>query len=140
MAVILGSKQVKDLKQYNDTAIGITLPLQITNTAFNQSFTTFEQVKTNIISLLLTRRKERVMQPLLGSGLNELVFDLNDSRLSSDIEDTIITVMEQWLPFVSVENIDIIQTNELKDLNRIDVSISFRVGNSVELNEVTFTL
>ena len=40
MAIVLGSKLVKDTVTYNDYAIGITLPIQITNTAFNQSFTT----------------------------------------------------------------------------------------------------
>lgn len=140
MAVILGSKPVKDLEKFDDVAIGITLPLQITNTAFNQSFKTFEQVKTNIKSLLLTKRRERVMQPLLGSGLQELVFNMNDETFASDIEETIISSLEQWLPYVTVETIDISQTDELKDLNRVEVSITFRIGDSVDLNEVTFTV
>jgi phage baseplate assembly protein W len=140
MAVILGSKPVKDLEKFDDVAIGITLPLQITNTAFNQSFKTFEQVKTNIKSLLLTKRKERVMQPLLGSGLQELVFNFNDAELATDIEDTIISSLEQWLPYVTVESIDISQEDRLKDINKVEISITFRVGDSVDLNEVTFTV
>ena len=48
MAVLLGQKMVKDTVAYNDYAIGITLPLQIGNNAFNQSFKTIDQVKTNI--------------------------------------------------------------------------------------------
>ncbi len=39
MAVLLGNKIVKDTESYNDYAIGISLPIQIGNTAFNQSFT-----------------------------------------------------------------------------------------------------
>lgn len=140
MAVILGSKPVKDLEKFDDVAIGITLPLQITNTAFNQSFKTFEQVKTNIKSLLLTKRRERVMQPLLGSGLQELVFNFNDDELATDIEDTIISSLEQWLPYVTVESIDISQEDRLKDINKVEISITFRIGDSVDLNEVTFTV
>ena len=34
MAIILGNKLVKDTTTYNDYAIGISLPIQITNTAF----------------------------------------------------------------------------------------------------------
>ena len=45
MAVILGKKLVIDSKQFEDYAIGITLPIQIGNTAFNQTFTTNEQIK-----------------------------------------------------------------------------------------------
>jgi phage baseplate assembly protein W len=90
MAIVLGSKRVQDLEQFNDVAIGITLPLQITNTAFNQSFQTIDQVRTNIKSLLLTKRGERVMQPFLGSGLTELLFEQNDEELESRIENTIV--------------------------------------------------
>ena len=70
MAVLLGQKMVKDTIAYNDYAIGITLPLQIGNNAFNQSFKTIDQVKTNIKNLLLTKIKERVMQPELDKALN----------------------------------------------------------------------
>lgn len=140
MAVILGSKIVKDLEQFNDTAIGITLPLQITKTAFNQSFKTIDQVKTNIKSLLLTKRKERVMQPLLGSGLNEILFEQNDADLESRIEDTIIQSLEIWLPYVVVDNIIIEQSNELKDRNRVEVSITFRIDGNPTLETVTFNV
>jgi phage baseplate assembly protein W len=80
------------------------------------------------------------MQPLLGSGLNELVFNFNDDELESDIEETIISSLEQWLPYVTVDSIDISQTDELKDINRVEISITFRIGDSVDLNEVTFTV
>jgi phage baseplate assembly protein W len=140
MAVILGSKPVKDLKSFEDYAIGITLPLYISNVAFNQSFTTVDQVRTNIKSLLLTRRGERVMQPNLGSGLDELVFDFNDDDFANNLEETIISTIQQWLPYVTVEEIDIEQTDELKDTNRVNISIKFRIGDSVSLNEVTFTV
>lgn len=140
MAVILGSKPIKDLQTFNDYAIGITLPLQIGDVAFNQSFTTLEQVRTNIKSLLLTKRGERVMQPNLGSGLDEIVFDMNDENLATDLEDTIVSTLEQWLPYVTVEEINIEQTDELKDTNRVNISLTFRIGDSINLNEVTFTV
>jgi phage baseplate assembly protein W len=140
MAVILGSKPVTDLKEFEDTAIGITLPLQIGNTAFNQSFKTFDQVRTNIKSLLLTKRKERVMQPFLGSGLHELVLDFNDDELSTNIEEVITSTLAQWLPYVNVDTIDIEQTDFLKDRNQVNISINFRIGDSVSLNQVTFTI
>jgi phage baseplate assembly protein W len=140
MAIVLGSKPVKDLKQFNDTAIGIVLPLQIGTTAFNQSFTTTEQIRTNIKSLLLTKRKERVMQPFLGSGLHELIFDFNDEELSTKIEEVITSTLVQWLPYVSVDTIDIEQTDYLKDTNRVNISIKFRIGDSIGLNQITFTI
>jgi phage baseplate assembly protein W len=140
MAIILGSKKVQDLEQFNDTAIGITLPLQITNTAFNQSFQTIDQVRTNIKSLLLTKRKERVMQPFLGSGLTELLFEQNDEELEDRIENTIVQSLQTWLPYVVIDTIIIEQSNELRDRNSVEVSITFRINGNPTLETVTFNV
>jgi phage baseplate assembly protein W len=140
MAIVLGQRKVKDLKEFEDYAIGITLPLQIGNTAFNQSFKTIDQVKTNIKNLLLTKKRERVMQPNLGSGLQELLFDFNDDTLAEKIEQTITDAIQTWLPYINIEEINVQQSNELKDSNRVGISLSFTVGNEVDLNSVSFTI
>ena len=140
MAIVLGQTNVKDTESFNDYAIGITLPIQITNTAFAQSFTTREQVSSNIKNLLLTKKGERILQPEFGSGLQELLFDFNNDELPTNIEDTITEALEQWLPYVTIDSIDVEQTDYLKDRNRANVSISFRIGDDVQLNEVTFTV
>jgi phage baseplate assembly protein W len=116
------------------------LPLQITNTAFNQSYTTSEQIKTNIKSLLLTKKYERLMQPNLGSGLQELLFEQNTEDLPDRIEETINQSLSNWLPFVTMDSIDIEQSNELKDNNRVNVSIKFRLNDSPNLEILTFTV
>ena len=139
MAVVLGSKPIQDTEEFQDYGIGITLPLRIGNIGFEQSYKTIDQVKTNIKSLLLTKQQERVMQPFLGSGLSELVFDFNDDELAAKIEDTINESIQRWLPFVNVDNIDIEQTDLLKDQNRVNVSLRFTVGDSANLETVTFT-
>ena len=140
MAIVLGKKRVIDTKEYNDYAIGITLPLQIGNTAFNQSFITAEQIKTNIKSLLLTKKYERLMQPNLVSGLQELLFEQNTEDLAMRIEDTITQSLNNWLPFVTTDSIDIKQSNELKDNNSVEVSIKFKISGSPKLETVTFTV
>ena len=45
-----------------------------------------------------------------------------------------------WLPYVTANSIDIEQSNELKDRNRVNVSITFAIAGNPELNEVTFTV
>lgn len=140
MAIILGRKLVKDTVEYNDYAYGITLPIQIGNTAFNQSFTSFEQVKSNIKNVLLTKKLERIMNPDFGSGLQELLFQMNDEILLSDVDTVIRESVERWLPYVSIDSIDINSTNELKDLNKLEVSISFRVSNNPNLDNITITV
>jgi phage baseplate assembly protein W len=140
MAIVLGQKLVQDTKKYEDHAIGITLPIQIGNTAFNQSFTTYEQAKSNIKTLLLTKKGERVMQPNFGSGLQELLFDFNDDLLSGKIEETITTALETWLPYIVVQQINVQQSNDNKDKNTVGISISFNVRNTPDLNTVSFKI
>ena len=140
MAIVLGKKLVIDSKTFDDYAIGITLPIQIGNTAFNQSFKTIDQAKSNIKNLLLTKKYERLMQPNFGSGLQELLFEMNDDEFAEKLENTIIDSISTWLPYINVENIDIQQTNEMKDTNEVGVSITFRVGETTNLETVTFNV
>lgn len=138
MAVVLGQKKVLDTKEYNDYAIGITLPLQIGDTAFNQSFTTLEQVKTNIKSVLLTKKKERLMQPLLGSGLQEILFEQNTTDIEAKIEDTVVETLNIWLPYVNVDSIIVERDDSTIDSNRINVSLQFTYNNNTNLETLTF--
>jgi phage baseplate assembly protein W len=140
MAVILGQKVVKDTVEFNDYAIGISLPIQIGNVAFNQTFQTIDQVKSNIKNLLLTKRGERVMQPEFGSGLQEVLFEFNDDDLSEKIETTITTAIERWIPSVSIESILVESTDNLKDSNQVNISLTFRVNGNQNVQNVTFNV
>jgi phage baseplate assembly protein W len=140
MAIVLGQKLVQDTKKFDDFAIGITLPIQIGNTAFNQSFKTAEQASSNIKNLLLTKRGERIMQPNFGSGLQELLFEFNYDALAEKIEDAVTSALENWLPYISVDQIDITASDLDKDNNTVNVSIKFRVSGNPDLNTVTFNV
>jgi phage baseplate assembly protein W len=140
MAIVLGQRKVKDLLQFDDYAIGITLPIQIGNTAFNQSFKTVDQIKTNIKNLLLTKRGERIMQPNIGSGLQELIFDFNDDTLAQKIEEVITTAISTWLPFVSIDEINVQQTDDFKDTNSVEITMNFTIADTSDLSSVSFTI
>ena len=140
MAVELGRRIVKDTKAFASYAIGVTLPLQFGENTFEQSFQTKDQIKSNIKNLLLTKRGERIIQPEFGSGLQSLLFEQNVDDLEGKIEDTINESLEQWLPYVTAEEIDIESTDELRDNNKINVSIKFKIGDDINLETLTFTV
>ena len=140
MAVELGRKIVKDTKEFANYAIGITLPLQFGENTFEQAFLTKDQVKSNIKNLLLTKKGERIIQPEFGSGLQSLLFEQNVDDLEGRIEDTINESLEQWLPYVTADEIDIESTDELRDNNKLNVSIKFRIGEDINLETLTFTV
>jgi phage baseplate assembly protein W len=124
MAVPLGQKLIIDSKQYQDYAIGITLPIQVTNIAFNQSIYTIDMVRTNIKNLLLTKRGERLMQPDFGCGLHEFLFEPLTNEIMDKIETEISNTIARWLPYVSISSIEI-DTESEKNFNTILVSLDF---------------
>ena len=141
MAYVIGRKIVKDTKDFDSYAYGITLPLRKGETGFfEQAFVSFEQAKSNLKNLLLTKKGERVMQPNFGTGLHSLLFEQIDDNLESKIQETITKNVNYWLPYVNIKNIDVEMTNELKDQNRVNLSLEFTVGNQTDLHELTFTV
>ena len=141
MAYVLDRKVVKDTKEFNDYAYGITLPVQRGNTGyFNQAFSSFEQAKSNLKNLLLTKKGERIMQPNFGTGLHELLFEQLDDTFETKLEDTITKNVNYWLPYINIKQIDIEMTDEMKDKNTANMKIEFTVGNQIELQEITFTV
>jgi len=141
MAYVIGRKIVKDTKDFDSYAYGITLPLRRGETGFfEQAFVSFEQAKSNLKNLLLTKKGERVMQPNFGTGLHSLLFEQIDDNLESKIQETITKNVNYWLPYVNIKNIDVEMTNELKDQNRVNLSLEFTVGNQIDLHELTFTV
>ncbi len=141
MAYVLDRKVVKDTKEFNDYAYGITLPVQRGNTGyFNQAFTSFEQAKSNLKNLLLTKKGERVMQPNFGTGLHSLLFEQMDDEFETKLEDTITKNVNYWLPYINIKQIDIEMTDEMKDRHIANMNIQFTVGNQIDTQEITFTI
>ena len=141
MAYELSKKVVIDTEEFNDFAVGLSLPLKNGDGGFfEQNFTTFEQARSNLKNLLLTKRGERVLQPNFGSGLQDLLFEPIDEEFEGELVDTITESVSTWLPYINIEDINVDMNNENKDNNRVGVEIKFKVGESLDLNSVTFTV
>lgn len=141
MAYVLDRKVVKDTKEFNDYAYGITLPVQRGNNGyFNQAFSSFEQAKSNLKNLLLTKKGERVMQPNFGTGLQSLLFEQMTDEFETKLEETITKNVNYWLPYITIRQIDIEMTDEMKDRNTANMNIQFTVGNQIDTQEITFTI
>lgn len=141
MAIILGSKRVHDLKENDHVAIGVTLPfVRGNNGFFAQSYQTIEQVKSNLKNLLLTRKGERLMHPDFGTGLHELLFSPNTDDLEGKIQNTIESAIGYWLPYVTINEIDLEQSKENKDMYMFVVSIKFQIAGQQNLETITFNI
>jgi hypothetical protein len=139
MAYELNKKIVIDTEEFNNFAVGITLPIQRGNEGyFRQSFRTFDQVRSNLKNLLLTKRGERILQPDFGSGLHDLLFNPATEKFEEDLETTINDAVAKWLPYIIVEDINIDISKEQTDNNQAKVSLKFRQEGDQTLDTLTF--
>ena len=106
-----------------DTKIGLELPFARSRTGlFGLTETTLEQAGHNIKNLLLTAKGERVMQPDFGSDLRALLFEQADEDIEERIEETILESISTWLPYISVEKIDIIEDKTTPNLMKVNLN------------------
>ena len=110
-----------DLPEQDKVAIGVTLPFDGT-AVFNSSYQTKEQVKSNLINLLLTDRGERVNELEFGVGIKRLIFeqDVDQSELKLRIEGGI----DQYIP--EIELMDL-QINKDPNSHILNIVISYRL-------------
>ena len=139
MAYELNRKIVIDTEEFNNYAVGITLPIQRGEDGyFRQSFRTFDQIRSNLKNLLLTKKGERIFQPEFGSGLHDLLFNPATEKFEEDLENTINDAIAQWLPYIVVEDINIDISNEQTDNNQAKVSLKFKQAGDQTLDTLTF--
>lgn len=121
------------IKKYNpidllpDVAIGVKIPLVgKSGILFDQSYSTEDQVLSNLKSLILTRKGERVMQPTLGAEIQDSLFEQNTDTLKRRIETSIVKAIDFWLPYI--------------DIIKLDVNAVVAVGPGTEEHGVTISI
>ena len=94
-------------------------------------------IKRGIKTVLLTEEGERLMQPELGSGIRNMLFeqmtDLNAQRLETEI----VSAIEAWETRAQI--IAIVVTPE-EEYNRYRVAVTFRIINELEEQELELFL
>jgi phage baseplate assembly protein W len=139
MAIILGRKPIIETQEYDDYAIGLALPIQITNVAFKQNYTEIEQLKSNIKNLLLTKRGERLMNPLFGTGVETVLFEPITEEFEDNVQTIITDSVEKYIPNVSIDEITVDISNENKDKNSVNISLKFRSRSTGNTGETSFS-
>ena len=104
--------RINPLDLNKNVAIGVAFPFNA-DAVFNQTFTQKEQVKSNLINVLLTEPGERVNLPDFGVGLKNLLFENNidvnvlESRIDDQVKKHIpeITLISAEVDFSPDEHI-----------------------------------
>ena len=113
----------------NDTNIrvGIDLPIRRGNDKegfFATTSTTIEAVKNNIRNLLNTNQGERLFQPNIGINLRQYLFGQITEETLLQIQESISSTFDFWLPFVQIQNINL---KNGTNANSIVIDILFNI-------------
>ena len=143
MAIKDVSKNNYIIDKDSNIKVGIDLPIRFTDekqSGFATTSTTIEAVKNNIRNLLNTNRGERLMQPQFGTDLRRVLFEPIDEGLIAVIQDTILDAFQIWLPFVQVNDINIVNKDSDTDGNKVIINIIFNIiQNPNTLDSVTLS-
>ena len=95
-------------------------------------------IARSVRNLILTTQGERPFQPVLGSNVNNLLFDNMDKLTAAALKDEIRNTIENYEPRVEIEDI-IVDPNF--DNNEFNVTIQYYiVGIDVPEQELSFVL
>ena len=115
-----------DLPQNDKVVVGVTFPFD-GPAVFNSSFTTKEQVKSNLINLLLTTPGERLMNPTFGVGIRNLLFEqVIDKEI---IKNRIIDGAQVNIPEIEVTDVFIKRENNetTPEIHTVRISVYYKV-------------
>ena len=130
MPLINSRKRINPLNLNDNISIGMAFPLDDVN-LFLGTQTIKEQVKSNLLNLLLTTKGERVNQPNFGVGLKHLLFESDiDEEVIADILDQQmgifipeISLLDTKVEFIADENLLYIKITYQYNLDGSDDSI-----------------
>jgi phage baseplate assembly protein W len=125
--------RVNPLDLQGNIAIGVSLPFS-GPVAFNSTYSTSDQIKSNLINLLLTNKGERVMNPDFGADLKKVLFEGIVEDTAITIKNLIYTNVGIYIPEITVNDVRI--TTD-KDNHTISVTIVYTLNISGTSSQVT---
>jgi phage baseplate assembly protein W len=118
-----------------NTAIGVKLPFNAPG-VFYSTFSTSEQIKYNVVNLVLTSKGERVENPNFGTNVRSQLFQQINPETFSDLEASLVDDIQTYIPNIRVTNVQFSQTGEYND-NTLLVSITYLILISNQIDTVT---
>jgi phage baseplate assembly protein W len=119
-----------------NTAIGVALPFSAPG-VFNSVYSTTEQIKYNLINLILTSKGERIDNPNFGTILKQQLFNQVSEQTFPIIKSSINDAVEMYMPEIAIDTIDVVP---YADENTLVVTISYRILISNQPDVVTLNL
>jgi phage baseplate assembly protein W len=102
------------------TFLGVPYPTVRNPLGYWYSQSGIDQIKSDMLCLLLTNPGERVMLPEFGTPLRKLLFEMNDAVLVDEARNMIINSLKRWEPRIAVQNIEVSSNIDKTSLDNND--------------------
>ena len=129
--------RVNPLDLQGNIAIGVSLPFNGPSGPFNKTYSTKDQIKSNLVNLLLTDRGERLYNPEFGSDLKTVLFEGITEDTSTTIKNLISRSISVFISEVTVTNIIVNIDPDYNNNNTISVTVQYRINISGTPDQVT---
>jgi phage baseplate assembly protein W len=133
MPIINSTKRTSPLDLNKNVTIGMAFPLDETN-MFQGTESVKDQIKANLLNVLLTYPGERVNMPTFGVGLKQLIFEqkIDLESLKRNIQNQI----DRYVPNVSLQSI---RSSKSSDEHIISIFLSYvylldNTSDTIQLN------
>ena len=104
-------------------AVGVSLPFSGT-AVFNSTYTTADQLKSNIINFFLTSPGERFMNPNFGAGIRNVIFEQIDTGNLETLREGIQEVLEEEFSEIKISDLNVYGT---EDLNILKIELTYSI-------------
>jgi phage baseplate assembly protein W len=123
--------RVNPLDLQKNIAIGVSLPF---NKPFTSTYTTKDQIKSNLVNLLLTDIGERVMNPNFGCNLKRYLFENINDVNAEKVKNAVLSSVGYYIPEITINSIAITPNT---DYNSVDISVNYVLNISQTSDEIT---
>jgi phage baseplate assembly protein W len=121
----------------SEIALGVKLNFNKPG-VFDLNYLSIDQAVDNLKNLLLTRKGERAHKVNFGTPLLDILFEPNVSELKQEIEVSITDAIAFWLPYISIEQFNIVTAEDDPNLpHNVSISITFGINGSLKSEIVT---
>jgi phage baseplate assembly protein W len=96
-----------------------------------------DAVKRSVKNLVMTDKYERLLDPALGAGISELLFEQMTPLTTVALRETIIQTLNQYEPRINIDTIDVTPDY---DRNTYFISIAFSLVRNEQVGTVEFLL
>ena len=134
MALKRSYTRIDPINLETDVAIGIPFPFNAEG-VFYSTFTTKEQIKSNLINVLLTEPGERLFQPLFGVGIRNLLFEQGIDL--EQLRSRILIQTELYVPEITVLDV-IVDKAPHSHVLFIRLTYSLNINNDQDTIQLNF--